>query len=96
MNRTPISNPFDDDEKMGRRPVFWAVLGLGVLCLGGLLMAMFYFYKPDPQAVINQLFPSPTGTATRTSTPTATSSPTPGISPITTPAIPERMAVNQC
>ena len=72
MSKTPISNPFDEDERLGRRPVFWAVLGLGILCIGSLLMGIMYFHKPDPQAIIGQLFPSPSPTATLTPTPTPT------------------------
>lgn len=77
MNRTPVLNPFDEDERTGKRPVFWLILGLSVLCLCVFFMIMVYLYKPDPQILVSQYFPSPTVTPTRTSTPTATSSPTP-------------------
>jgi hypothetical protein len=87
MNRTPISNPFDEDERLGRRPIFWFVLGLGVLCIFSFFAGAIYLYKPDPQALIDQMFPSPTGTATRTPTATATSSPTPTITLTATPDI---------
>ena len=85
MKRTPISNPFDEDERQGRQPVFWSILGLGILCIGSLFTSILFFYKPDPQAIIGQLFPSATGTATRTSTPTATPSPTPTMTLTATP-----------
>ena len=89
MSRTPILNPFDEDERSGRRPVVWAIFGLGVLCICGLLTSMVYVYKPDPQALINKYFATATPTATNTLTPTLTSTTTSTItstpSPTSTP-----------
>jgi len=76
MNETPVLNPFDEDEKTGRQPVFWFILGLGGICLFGYLMLIVYLYKPNPQVLISQYFPSPTVTPTRTLIPTSTSLPT--------------------
>jgi len=76
MSRTLISNPFDEDERSGRRPVVWAVMGVGVLCLCSLIVGVIYVYKPDPQALISQYFPSSTPAFTRTPTLTPTSTPT--------------------
>jgi hypothetical protein len=77
MSRTPILNPFDEDERSGRRPVVWAIFGLGVLCICGLVTGMVYIYKPDPQIIIAKYFA--TATPTITSTPTQTATPTPDV-----------------
>lgn len=60
MNQTPISNPFDEDERGGRRPIAWVILGLGILCSLGFFMIFVYAYKPNPQDLVNRFFPSPT------------------------------------
>lgn len=72
MNKTLIFNPFDEDEKNRRKPVFWFILGLGGLCLFGYLMLIVYLYKPDPQFLISQYLPSPTVASTQTPNPTPT------------------------
>jgi len=87
MNNTPISNPFDEDEKANRRPILWLVLGLAAMCCGVLIAGALFYFKPDPQALVAQYFPSVTPTAsstpTRTPTPlptaTSTSTPTPDL-----------------
>jgi hypothetical protein len=87
MNDTPISNPFDEDEKASRQPILWAMLGFAAICCGVLIAGAFFWFKPDPQALIAQYFPSTTSTAsstpTRTPTPSATatetSTPTPNL-----------------
>lgn len=78
MSNEPIYNPFDEDEKAFRQPTFWAILGIGTLCLCTLAFVMLYLYKPNPQEFLNQYFPSPTATYTHTppSTPTKTLTPT--------------------
>ena len=77
MNNEPISNPFDEDERSGRQPLFWSILSMGVLCILGYFAVMVYYYKPDPKAMINKYFATPTPTSTSTPTPTIT--PTPDI-----------------
>ena len=87
MNDNPISNPFDEDEKADRRPILWATLGLLAMCCGVLIAGALFYFKPNPQALIAQYFPSPTPTAsstpTQTPTPqataTETSTPTPDL-----------------
>jgi len=77
MNENPISNPFDEDEKSGRRPFVWAILGLMAMCLGVFIAGAIFLFKPDVQSLIDEYFPSPT--ATLPPTPTATPTPNPTI-----------------
>lgn len=70
MNQTTNSNPFDEDEKSGRHPVVWAILGLTAMCCGLGIAAAFIWFKPDVGSLVNEYFPSPT--ASRTSTPSLT------------------------
>ena len=72
MSETPISNPFDEDEKAGRRPILWAMLGLGAMCCGLAFAAAFFYFQPDAKSLYAQYFPSPTATSTPTRTPTPT------------------------
>jgi len=81
MNQTTISNPFDEDEKSGRQPIAWAILGLTVMCCGLGIVAAFIWFKPDVGSLVNEYFPSPT--ASRTSTPSLT--PTLTLTPTRTP-----------
>jgi len=76
MNENPISNPFDEDEKSGRRPFVWAVLGLIAMCLGVFIAGAFFLFKPDMQSLIDEYFPSPTATLPPTPTSTPTPNPT--------------------
>jgi len=85
VNESPISNPFDKDEKSGNRPIFWAILGLSAMCCGLTFVAAIIWFKPNAQSLIDQYFPSPTTTSsstptqtpTMTLTPTQTATPTP-------------------
>ena len=87
MNDTSTSNPFDEDEKAGRRTILWAALGLMAMCCGVSVAAALFWFKPDPQALIAQYFPSstpiasstPTQTPTPRATATQTSTPTPDL-----------------
>lgn len=76
MNENPISNPFDEDEKSGRRPFVWAILGLMAMCLGVFIAGAFFLFKPDMQSLIDEYFPSPTATLPPTPTSTPTPNPT--------------------
>lgn len=77
MDNTPITNPFDEDEKAGRRPLIWAALGLIAMCLGISFVAAIFYFQPDAKSLMDQYFPSATSTASRTPMPTATNTPTP-------------------
>lgn len=72
MSNEPIFNPFDEDEKAGRRPILWAILGMAAACLGLFFVGALFWYKPDPQSLIDQYFPSSTPLPTATNTPTPT------------------------
>jgi hypothetical protein len=72
MDNSPISNPFDEDEKRGRRPIIWAALGLIAMCLGVSFVAAIYYFQPDAKSLISQYFPSSTPPPTSTPAPTAT------------------------
>jgi hypothetical protein len=85
MDTPEYSNPFDEDEKTGRRQVIWSVLGLGTACISCLLILIAYFYRPDPQALFNQYFPSPTVTPSQTPSSTPTLTPTTTQTPSPTP-----------
>ena len=76
MNENPISNPFDEDERSGRRPFVWAILGLMAMCLGVFIAGAFFLLKPDMQSLIDEYFPSPTATLPPTPTSTPTPNPT--------------------
>ena len=76
MSNDPIYNPFDEDEKAGKRPFVWAIMGVLAACLGLLFAGVLFWYKPDPQTLIGQYFPSPTPSRTSTPAPTATHTPT--------------------
>ena len=77
MNESPISNPFDEDERAGRRPIFWAILSLTAMCLGIVFAGAFFYLQPDVNLLYAQYFPSATPTVTSTPQPTATNTPTP-------------------
>lgn len=85
MNETPISNPFDEDEKAGRRPVVWAMLGLVAMCCGVVFAGAIFWFKPDAQSLMDQYFPSPTATPTQTPTSTPTNTPSPTSTSTPTP-----------
>ena len=76
MNETPISNPFDEDEKAGRRPILWAIFGLAVACCGVVFIGALFYFQPDAKSLYAQYFPSPTPTPSRTPTSTPTLIPT--------------------
>lgn len=80
MDHAPI-NPFDEEDKAGRRQVIFVTLGLGVMCLLGILGVVVFIAKPDPQALIGQYFPSPTSTPPPLPTRTPTLTPTPTRTP---------------
>lgn len=77
MNETPISNPFDEDQKTGRRPIIWAMLGLIAMCCGVSFVAAIYYFQPDAKSLMDQYFPSSTPPPSSTPMPTATDIPTP-------------------
>jgi hypothetical protein len=77
MNESPISNPFDEDERSGRRPIFWAILGVTAMCLGITFAGAFFYLQPDVNSLYAQYFPSATVTASSTPVLTATNAPTP-------------------
>jgi len=77
MNETPISNPFDEDERSNRRPILWVMLGLTAVCGGVVFAGAIFWFKPDMQSLAGQYFPSVTPTASSTPLPTATNTPTP-------------------
>ncbi len=88
MDESPISNPFDNDDKdinrntlddqyTSGRPLVWALLGVVVIGCGVFLIAAFLYFQPDTKALYAQYFPSPTSTPSRTPTPTPTNTPTP-------------------
>jgi len=77
MDETPISNPFDEDEKSGRRPILWALLGIAAACCGIVFAGALFYFQPDAKSLYAQYFPSSTPTPSRTPLPTATSTPTP-------------------
>lgn len=72
MDNSPISNPFDEDAKRGRRPIVWAMLGLIAMCFGVSIVAAIYYYQPDLESLKDQYFPSSTPPSTSTPAPTAT------------------------
>ena len=72
MDNSPISNPFDEDEKRGRRPIIWATLGLIAMCFGVSIVAAIYYFQPDLESLKGQYFPSSTPPPTSTPIPTAT------------------------
>ena len=76
MDETPISNPFDEDEKAGRRPILWATLGMAAACCGVVFAGALFYFQPNAEALYAQYFPSPTATPSRTPVPTATHTPT--------------------
>ena len=83
MDQSPITNPFDEDEKSGRRPILWAIFGLVAMCGGLIIAAALVYFQPNFKSLYGQYFPSPTLTPSRTPTstpsltPTATQTPTP-------------------
>ena len=76
MDNSPITNPFDEDEKTGRRPIVWAMLGLAAMCCGLAFVVAIFYFQPDAQSLIDQYFPSATPTASSTPVSTATNTPT--------------------
>lgn len=87
MNDFSSSTPIDEDDKAGRRTILFLSLGVVAMCCGVLIAGALFWFKPNPQALIAQYFPSPTATAsatpTQTSTPiataTSTATPTPNL-----------------
>src|SRR5215831_11851112 len=85
QSSTPMVSVFDnnngmsplDDGGSNRRPIILLSVGLIALCCGAFAVGGFLFYKPDPQALLAQYFPSSTPTASATATP----SPTPSVTP---------------
>ena len=77
MSESPIYNPFDEDERAGKRPIFWAILGLAAMCLGLAAAGAFFYLQPDVNSLYAQYFPSSTATASSTPAPTATNTPAP-------------------
>src|SRR5512141_3328742 len=82
MNDTSVSNPFDEDDKANRRMILLVSLGVLVLCCGVFAVGAFLWFKPDPQALIAQYFPS----STPTESPTPTQTPTPIATVTNTPS----------
>lgn len=87
MDDPSVTNPFDAEDRNTRRSVLLLSLAVVVLCCCAFAVGGFLWFKPDPQALIAQYFPSSTPTAsptlTRTPTPkataTSTSTPTPNL-----------------
>jgi hypothetical protein len=87
MNDISVSSPFDEEDKANRRTILLVSLGLVSLCCCGLVAAALFWFKPDPQALIAQYFPSstptesptPSHTPTPRATATNTSTPTPNL-----------------
>jgi hypothetical protein len=77
MNEQPTTNPFDEDEKSGRRPIAWALLGIVAVGCGLLFATAFIYFQPDARSLYTRYFPSPTLTPSPTNTPTPTLTPTP-------------------
>jgi len=77
MDQPVITNPFDEDEKSGRRPIVWAVLGLTAMCCGLAFVAAIFWFNPDAQSLIDRYFPSPTTVPSSTPLPTQTPTWTP-------------------
>jgi len=77
------SQPLEEDGS-GQRLV-WLLLGIAALGCGLLFALAFLFFRPDAQTLVDQYFPSPTSTATRTPIPTATPTKTPTNTPTATP-----------
>lgn len=77
MDEKPITNLFDEDEKAGRQPIVWAMLGIVALGCGLLFAAAFIYFRPDAKSLYDRYFPSPTATNTRTPIPTSTTTSTP-------------------
>lgn len=84
MDETPITNPFDEDEKAGRRPILWVIFGLVAMCGGILIAAALVFFQPDFKSLYAQYFPSPTLTPSSTPMATSTSTQTPTFTPTAT------------
>ena len=87
MDETPISNPFDEDEKAGRRPILWAVLGIAVACCGAVFVGALFYFQPDAKSLYAQYFPSPTPLPSATAVPSQTPLPTATNIPTSTPNI---------
>ncbi len=65
-------NPFDQEEKP-RSPIFTiAIFGLALACCCAAFIGAFLIFKPDSLSVVEELFPSPTVTQTKTPIPTST------------------------
>ena len=87
MDNSPVSNPFDADDKANSRTILLVSIALLGLCCCVVAAGAFFWFKPDPQALIAQYFPSSTATASptpsRTPTPlataTSTATPTPNL-----------------
>jgi len=76
MEENPINNPFDEDEKAGRRPILWVMLGMAAACCGVVFAGALFYFQPDAKSLYAQYFPSPTFTPSRTPTSTPTLTPT--------------------
>src|SRR5262245_47812403 len=63
------------EEEVSRRTIVWILLGIIALGCGLLFILAFLYFQPDAQSLVEQYFPSPTATITRS--PTSTSTPTP-------------------
>ena len=74
MSETPISNPFDEDEKAGRRPILWAVLGIAVACCGAVFVGALFYFQPDAKSLYAQYFPSTISYVVRENSPSLVSS----------------------
>ncbi|MFT3895247.1 MAG: DUF1080 domain-containing protein [Anaerolineales bacterium] len=87
MDNSPVSNPFDADDKANSRTILLVSIALLGLCCCVAAVGAFFWFKPDPQALIAQYFPSSTATASATpsqtptpiATATTTSTPTPNL-----------------
>jgi hypothetical protein len=76
MDETPISNPFDEDERSGSQPIVWALLGIVAIGCGVIFAIALFYFQPDAKSLYAQYFPSPTVTPSRTPTSTPTLTPT--------------------
>jgi hypothetical protein len=57
MDETPISNPFDEDERSGSRPIVWALLGIVAIGCGVIFAIALFYFQPDAKSLYAQYFP---------------------------------------
>src|SRR5215510_151656 len=76
-------NPLDEGDTSSRRTVLLLSLGMVALCCVVLVVGAFFYFKPNPQALIAEYFPSATLTPSQTPIPTATATVT--LTPTFTP-----------